>query len=83
MRNTEPLLRHFSRGREAGSFSSVSPASVLLGEDSWDLVVLVEYPSRQAFLDMIGSAEYQAIGHLRAEALARGELHPMDPAELA
>ncbi len=57
------------------------PASVLLGEDSWDLVVLVEYPSRQAFLDMIGSAEYQAIGHLRTEALLKGELHPMEPTE--
>ncbi len=56
------------------------PASVLLGEDSWDLVVLVEYPTRQALLDMISSAEYQAIGHLRTEALTRGELHPMDPA---
>lgn len=43
--------------------------------------VLVEYPTRQAFLEMIGSAEYQAIGHLRTEALTRGELHPMDPAE--
>ena len=41
--------------------------------------ILVEYPTRQAFLDMVGSAEYQAIGHLRTEALARGELHPMDP----
>lgn len=57
-----------------------APAMALLGEDSWDLVVLVEYPTRQAFLDMIGSAEYQAIGHLRTEALLRGELHPMDPA---
>jgi hypothetical protein len=38
------------------------------------------YPSRQAFLDMIGSAEYEAIGYLRTEALVRGELHPMDPA---
>jgi uncharacterized protein (DUF1330 family) len=56
------------------------PGQALLGEDSWDLVVLVEYPSRRAFLDMIGSAEYQAIGHLRTEALARGELHPVDPA---
>jgi uncharacterized protein (DUF1330 family) len=54
-------------------------APALLGEDSWDLAILVEYPSRQAFLDMIGSAEYQAIGHLRTEALVRGELHPMDP----
>jgi uncharacterized protein (DUF1330 family) len=57
-----------------------NPASALLGEDSWDLVVLVEYPTRQAFLDMIGSTEYQAIGHLRTEALTRGELLPMDPA---
>jgi hypothetical protein len=29
---------------------------------------------------MIGSDEYQAIGHLRTEALVRSQLHPMDPA---
>jgi uncharacterized protein (DUF1330 family) len=57
-----------------------NPASVLLGDASWDLVLLVEYPTRQAFLDMIGSPEYQAIGHLRTEALSKGELHPLDPA---
>jgi len=57
-----------------------APAPVLLGDESWDLIVLVEYPTRQAFLEMIGSAEYQAIAHLRTEALTRGELHPMDPA---
>lgn len=56
------------------------PAQALLGEGSWDLVALVEYPSRQAFLDMIGSAEYEAIAHVRTEALVRSELHPMDPA---
>lgn len=56
------------------------PAPALLGEDSWDFVALVEYPTRQAFLDMIGSAEYEAVGHLRTEALLKGELHPMDPA---
>jgi uncharacterized protein (DUF1330 family) len=56
------------------------PATALLGEGSWDLVVLVEYPSRQAFLDMTGSPEYQQIGHLRTEALRMSELHPMDPA---
>jgi len=57
------------------------PAQALLGDGSWDLVALVEYPTRQAFLEMIGSAEYQAIGHLRTEALTKGELHPMDPGE--
>lgn len=59
------------------------PATALLGGDSWDMVALVEYPTRQAFLEMIGSEEYQAIGHLRTEALLEGQLHPMDPADLA
>ena len=53
-------------------------APVVLGEESWDLVLLVEYPTRSAFLQMIQSPEYQAIAHLRTEALAKGELHPLD-----
>lgn len=56
------------------------PSVALLGQDSWDLAILVEYPGRQAFLEMVGSGEYQAIAHLRSEALLRGELHPIDPA---
>jgi len=55
------------------------PATPLLGDGSWDLVVLVEYPTRAAFQEMIASPEYQAIAHLRTEALTKGELHPMDP----
>lgn len=55
------------------------PAAPLLGDGSWDLVALVEYPTRAAFQEMIGSPEYQAIGYLRTEALSKGELHPMDP----
>ena len=58
------------------------PGPVLLGERSWDMVLLVEYPSRRAFLEMIGSDAYQAIAHLRTEALTRGELHPLAAAEL-
>ena len=57
------------------------PAAPLLGEQGWDMVALVEYPSRKAFLDMIGSPEYREIGHLRTEALELGELHPMDAAD--
>lgn len=51
---------------------------VLLGGEGWDLVLLVEYPTRRAFVEMIQSAEYGAIAHLRTEALAKGELHPLD-----
>jgi uncharacterized protein (DUF1330 family) len=53
----------------------------LLGDGRWDSVLLVEYPTRQAFLEMIASAEYQAIGYLRTEALEHGELHPMSAAD--
>ena len=51
---------------------------VALGAESWDLVLLVEYPTRGAFLEMISSPEYLEIAHLRSEALERGELHPLD-----
>jgi len=56
-----------------------TPAESLIGEGSWDLMVLVSYPTRQAFLDMVSSTEYQEIAHLRSEALVRSELRAMDP----
>ena len=59
------------------------PGAVLLGEQSWDMVLLVEYPTRRAFLEMIGSEAYRSIAHLRTEALTRGELHPLSGVELA
>lgn len=54
------------------------PAEDLIGEGSWDLVLLVSYPTRQAFLDMVSSPEYLEITHLRSEALVRSELRAMD-----
>ena len=59
------------------------PSESLIGEGSWDLMVLVSYPTRQAFLDMISSSEYQAIEHLRTEALLRSELRAMDAIDAA
>lgn len=56
-------------------------STALIGDGSWDLVLLVEYPTRQAFIDMISSPDYQAIAHLRTEALERSELHPTEPGE--
>ena len=57
-------------------------ASPLIGEESanWDSVILVRYPSVQAFLDMVTSEDYQAIIHLRTEGLDRAELHPLSAA---
>lgn len=49
---------------------------LMLGEceELWDQVALVEYPSRQAFLDMVMSPEYHAIEVHREAGLA-GQLN--------
>lgn len=48
----------------------------VIGPDGseWDLVALVEYPSRAAFLAMATSPEYGEIGAPRANALADSRL---------
>ena len=60
-------------------FSGAGGAALIGSEQRWDLVLLVEYPSREAFLGMIGSPEYQAIAHLRTEAITASELRPLEP----
>ncbi|PRY38208.1 DUF1330 domain-containing protein [Umezawaea tangerina] len=46
---------------------------------AWDMVVLVRYPSRSAFVDMVRDPAYQAVAHLRTEALVEGVLQPTVP----
>ncbi|RMH15966.1 MAG: DUF1330 domain-containing protein [Acidobacteria bacterium] len=58
------------------------PAELLIGEEEWDLMLVVEYPTRGALLEMIGSAAYREIEHLRHQALERSVLYAVDPLEL-
>jgi uncharacterized protein (DUF1330 family) len=53
----------------------------LVAEDgqAWDMVVLVRYPNRQAFADMIRDPDYRAVCHLRSEALVESVLQPTMP----
>ena len=53
----------------------------LVAEDgqAWDMVVLVRYPSRQAFADMIRDPGYRAVSHFRSEALVESVLQPTMP----
>ena len=46
---------------------------VLIGdaEQDWDAVLLVEYPSRAAFIEMVSSPEYLAAHEYRERALER------------
>jgi uncharacterized protein (DUF1330 family) len=43
------------------------------------MVVLVRYPDRQAFAAMIRDPDYQAVAHLRSEALVESVLQPTTP----
>ena len=50
------------------------PESVVIGDsaqDAWDLVVLVSYPSRAAFVDMVTSPSYQEAHTHRERGLDR------------
>jgi uncharacterized protein (DUF1330 family) len=46
---------------------------------AWDAVLLVRYPSRQAFSRMVADPEYQEITRLRTEALEEAVLQPTVP----
>ena len=45
------------------------------GQD-WDAVLLVRYPSREAFSRMVADAEYQEVTSLRTQALTEAVLQP-------
>jgi len=62
-------------------FMSPAHASVIGPEGEWDLVALVRYPSKQAFLTMVADPEYLACAHHRAAALADSRLIPMNAPE--
>ena len=48
-------------------------------EPWWDAIVVVRYPSRAAFLDMIRDPAYQQISVHRSQALVGSELIATDP----
>ena len=56
-------------------------STVLVAPDghAWDAVLLVEYPSRQAFSAMVADPDYQQITHLRTQALAEAVLQATVP----
>ena len=51
-------------------------STALVAEDgqAWDAVLLVRYPSRQAFCDMVADPEYQQVTALRTLALTEAVL---------
>lgn len=73
--------------RESGKFVSGvggeviflgKPKELLNGGEDWDVVMLVRYPSRKAFLRMANDPEYLKIHGYREKALERAVLYAMD-----
>jgi uncharacterized protein (DUF1330 family) len=46
---------------------------------AWDTLILVEYPSRKAFIEMVMDPAYQQITHLRSQGLEAAVLQPTRP----
>jgi uncharacterized protein (DUF1330 family) len=64
--------------RVGGTFRYVGAApSVVIGDGEkpwWDAIIVVEYPSPAAFLDMVSNDEYLKVHEHRAAGLDRGDL---------
>jgi uncharacterized protein (DUF1330 family) len=54
---------------------------LLQGDEAWDYVLLVEYPSRKAFLQMISNPEYLKAHEFRLKACEQAVLYATDPAK--
>ena len=77
-------LDHFRRtsaahGAEVLYLGDGSTALVAEDGQAWDAVLLVRYPSRTAFSEMVRDPAYQAGSHLRTEALAEAVLQATVP----
>ncbi|MEE9910492.1 MAG: DUF1330 domain-containing protein [Deltaproteobacteria bacterium] len=55
------------------------PNELLQGEEDWDLLMLVQYPSRKAFLTMTQNPDYLKVHEFRAEGVERAVLYATDP----
>lgn len=52
---------------------------LLNGTETWDIVMLVQYPSRKAFLKMADNPDYLKVHAFREQALERAVLYATDP----
>jgi uncharacterized protein (DUF1330 family) len=48
--------------------------NAVIGEEEWDIIVLVRYPTRRQFVAMLNDPDYQRIAPIRAAALADSRL---------
>lgn len=69
-------------GAEVVWAGACGPALIGPSAEAWDVAAVVRYPSRAAFLEMVGNPEYLEIAEHRSAGLADSRLVPCDEAIL-
>ncbi|OBA74536.1 DUF1330 domain-containing protein [Mycobacterium sp. 1554424.7] len=67
---------HLQRVGATLRYAGAAP-TVVIGDGErpwWDVILIVEYPTPQAFIDMVTTPEYAKVHEHRAAALERGDL---------
>jgi len=67
---------HLERVGATVKYAGSAPAYVIGDGEKpwWDAILIVEYPTPQAFVDMVTTDEYAKVHEHRAAALERGDL---------
>lgn len=76
LRYGEEVLPHLQRVGATLRYAGAAP-TVVIGDGErppWDAILLVEYPTPQAFIDMVTTPEYAEVHEHRAAGLDRGDL---------
>lgn len=76
LRYTREVIPHLQRVGGTVRYAGESPA-VVIGEGEkpwWEAIIVVEYPTPAAFIDMVTDEEYLKVHDHRAAALDRGDL---------
>jgi uncharacterized protein (DUF1330 family) len=75
-RYAQEVAPHLQRVGGTVRYAGGAPTQVIGDAEKpwWDAILVVEYPSPAAFIDMVTNAEYLEIHHFRANALERGDL---------
>ena len=72
----QEVVPHLQRVGGTVRFAGESP-TVVIGDGEkpwWDAIIVVEYPSPAAFLDMVTNEDYLKVHEHRADGLDRGDL---------
>ena len=70
------VIPHLERAGATVRYAGTAPKYVIGdGENPWwDAILVVEYPTPQAFIDMVTTQEYAKVHEHRAAGLERGDL---------